>query len=151
MGRQTRWNLQKTCLFQAFQPSGCNISSQNQFVLIWAGPFQAKISLSWFGLAHFKSKSVCPDLGWPISSQTQFVLIWAGPSQDKISLSWFGLAHLRTNWENGWEAWEKLLFWGGYHVFCPFRLILVLHTSATYRGLPLPAMSLVLVCWQQIL
>ena len=46
--------------------------------------FQAKLSLSWFGLARFKPNSVCPDLGWPVSSQTQFVLIWAGPSQAKL-------------------------------------------------------------------
>ena len=46
--------------------------------------FQAKLSLSWFGLARFKPNSVCPDLGWPVSSQSQFVLIWAGPSQAKL-------------------------------------------------------------------
>ena len=66
---------------------------------------QAKLSLSWFGLARFKPNSVCPDLGWPVSSQTQFVLIWAGPSQAKL-----------RKWLRGLK---QTVFFRFYSVFCP--------------------------------
>ena len=67
--------------------------------------FQAKLSLSWFGLARFKPNSVCPDLGWPVSSQTQFVLIWAGPSQAKL-----------RKWLKGLKQTGFLRF---YSICCP--------------------------------
>ena len=73
--------LQKTCLFQASQPSG-----------------SAQIRNSWNEPAQIRTNWLCPEMGHPKSGQTDFVLRWASPNQDKLSLAWNGPAQIRTNW-----------------------------------------------------